>query len=233
MEADMTNTKTGQKQLLNLVFSRVIVAIPVIFGILFIPAGTLNYWEAWVYLAVLFLPMGFVLSYLLKNSPDLLERRMKLREEKGPQKLIVSASAFVILLAFILPGFDQRYGWSQVPAWLVIAADGCVLLGYALIIWVFRTNRFASRVIEVAENQQVISSGPYALVRHPMYVGTILMYALSPLALGSYWAVLPGLLIIPTLVARILNEEQSLVKDLAGYGEYMQRVRYRLFPGIW
>ncbi len=229
----MTNTKTGQKQLLNLVFSRVIVAIPVIFGILFIPAGTLNYWEAWVYLAVLFLPMGFVLSYLLKNSPDLLERRMKLREEKGPQKLIVSASAFVILLAFILPGFDQRYGWSQVPAWLVIAADGCVLLGYALIIWVFRTNRFASRVIEVAENQQVISSGPYALVRHPMYVGTILMYALSPLALGSYWAVLPGLLIIPTLVARILNEEQSLVKDLAGYGEYMQRVRYRLFPGIW
>jgi len=229
----MTNTKAGQKQLLNLVFSRVIIAIPVIFGILFIPAGTLNYWEAWVYLAVLFLPMGFVLSYLLKNSPDLLERRMKLREEKGPQKLIVSASAFVIVLAFILPGFDQRYGWSQVPAWLVIAADGCVLLGYALIIWVFRTNRFASRVIEVAENQPVISSGPYALVRHPMYVGTILMYALSPLALGSYWAVLPGLLIIPTLVARILNEEQSLVDDLMGYREYMQRVRYRLFPGIW
>lgn len=229
----MTTLNTDRKYLLKMVFSRVGIAIPVIIAILFLPAGTLNYWEAWVYLVVLFTPMIFTLRYLLKNSPELLERRMKFREERGAQKWIVSLSAIVIILAFILPGFDRRFEWSQVPTWLVLAADGCVLLGYMLIIWVFRTNRYASRVIEVAEKQQVISSGPYALVRHPMYVGTILMYALSPLALGSYWAVLPGLLIIPTLVARILNEEQSLVDDLAGYREYMQRVRYRLFPGIW
>lgn len=229
----MTQSQLASGNLKRLVYSRIIIFIPAMIAILFLPAGTLAYWEAWVLMGILLIPMFFVMRYLMANSPELLERRMNFKEERRPQRLIVSLSSPIILLAFILPGFDHRFGWSNVPLWLVIMADLCVLAGYLLIILVFKTNRYASRVVEVTEQQQVISNGPYALVRHPMYVGVILLYSAAPLALGSYWALLPGLLIIPAIIARTINEEQTLHKELKGYTEYTRRVRYRLIPGLW
>jgi protein-S-isoprenylcysteine O-methyltransferase Ste14 len=177
--------------------------------------------------------MLLVLIYLLKNDPGLLERRMKMREREAEQKLIVKLSYFHFLLAFLLPGFDKRFGWSNVPAGAVVIADILVLLGYGTFFLVLRENRYASRIIEVEQGQKVISSGPYAMVRHPMYLGLLLLYIFSPLALGSYWAMIPAILIIPIIVARIRNEESVLARDLGGYQEYMQKIRYRLIPGIW
>ena len=158
---------------------------------------------------------------------------MRTREREPEQQRIIALSAPILLLAFLIPGFDHRFGWSNVPVWGVLAADFIVLLGYGLFFLVLRENRYASRVIEVEQEQQVIRSGPYARVRHPMYLGILVFYLASPLALGSYWAMLPALLNIPILVARIRNEESVLVRDLKGYQDYMQQTRYRLIPGIW
>ena len=212
---------------------RLVVGIPTIFAVLFIPAGTLAYWEAWLYLAVILIPFAFVVVYLFRHSPELLARRMHTREKETTQSRVIWLSLFYFLLIFILPGLDHRFGWSDVPMWLVLAADGIVLAGYGIIVLVFRENRYASRVVEVAQGQQVIDTGPYAVVRHPMYVGTLLMYFLTPLALGSYWALLPATLILPLLIVRIRNEETVLTRDLVGYAAYMQRTRYRLVPYIW
>jgi protein-S-isoprenylcysteine O-methyltransferase Ste14 len=215
------------------VYTRALLAGPALWAILFIPAGTLAYWEAWLYLAILLIPMFFVFRYLLKHDPQLLERRMQMREREVAQRRIISLSYLYFLVAFTLPGFDRRWGWSDVPPLVVIAADLVVMLGYSVFVLVLRENQYAARTIQVEQGQRVISSGPYALVRHPMYLGVTLMYLASPLALGSYWALLPALLIVPILVARIINEEKVLERDLAGYREYTQITKYRLLPGVW
>lgn len=223
----------NESSLSRMVVSRYVMALVAIAAIIFLPAWTLRYWQGWLYMAILFLPMLFVMYYLLHNDPELLERRMRMRERESEQKKIIGLSMIPFLLAYILPGFDVRLGWSNVPAWVSILAAALVLAGYAFVFFVFRENRYASRVIEVEKEQAVISSGPYGLVRHPMYLGMSLLYVFSPLVLGSYWAMIPAALIIPVLVARILNEEKVLARDLKGYPEYMQKVRYRLFPGVW
>jgi protein-S-isoprenylcysteine O-methyltransferase Ste14 len=220
-------------QLIKTVFSRIAMAIAVFCLMFFLPAGTWNYWEAWVYMAILILPMFFVLAYLLKNDPALLERRMRLKEERREQNIILRISLIFFLLAYILPGFDKRFGWSHLPVWAVILADLLIFLGYLIIFRVFQVNSYASRVIEIAEGQKVIDTDVYGIVRHPMYVGAILIYALSPLALGSAWSLIPGLVIIPIIAARILDEEKALEKDLPGYVEYKQKVKYRLIPFVW
>lgn len=229
----MNNSQSSQGELIKMVFVRFLGAILVLSAMFFLPAGTLAYWEAWGYLAILFIPMLFVLFYLLKNDPGLLARRMKTREREAEQKLIIKLSFIPFLLAFLLPGFDKRFGWSNVPVGMVVMADILVLLGYGIVFLVFRENRYASRVVEVEQEQTVISSGPYAMIRHPMYLGSLLLYILSPLALGSYWAMIPAILIIPVIIARIRNEESVLARDLSGYQEYMQKTRYRLIPGMW
>lgn len=223
----------NRTHLLGQVAVRLLAGIPVLLLLLFLPAGTWNYWQAWVYLAVLFTPMLFALVYMLKVAPDLLERRMRAREKESAQQGVIAVSLVYFLVVFMLPGLDQRFGWSHVPAAVVIAADVGILLGYGIVLLVFRENRFASRVVEVEQEQSVISSGPYSVVRHPMYVGMLLLYIFSPLALGSYWAVLPALLMIPILAARIYNEESVLQRSLPGYTAYMQQVKYRLLPGVW
>ena len=223
-------TRSGLKRT---VYTRALLAVPALWAILFVPAGTLVYWEAWLYLAILLIPMFFVFRYLLKHDPQLLERRMQMREREVAQRRIITLSYLYFLVAFTLPGFDRRWGWSDVPPLVVIAADLLVMLGYAMFVLVLRENQYAARTIQVEQGQRVISSGPYALVRHPMYLGVTLMYLASPLALGSYWALLPALLIVPILVARIINEEKVLERDLAGYREYKQITRYRLLPGVW
>ena len=223
----------SREQLLKVVAGRIIMIIPMLMLFFFLPAGTWNYWQAWVYMGVLITPMFFAMIYLIKKDPELLERRMRLKEKRSEQRLIVKVSLVFFLLAFILPGFDKRFSWSDVPIGLVIASDICILIGYLIIFRVMQINTFASRVIEVANEQKVIDTDLYSIVRHPMYVGAILLYVASPLALGSYWAVLPAIVIIPIIVVRIKDEEAALDKDLAGYLEYKQRTKYRLIPFIW
>lgn len=212
---------------------RLVIGIPIIGALFFLPAGTLDYWQAWVWLATLFIPMGISLIYLVKMDPALLERRTRTDEMRPEQRRIIMASVVYLLITFLLPGFDVRSGWSNVPAWLSLAADGVVLGSYILYVLVPKTNTFASRVVEVEQGQQVITSGPYLLVRHPMYLAMIMMMTATPLALGSYWAMLPSIGFILLLAARAKNEEELLLVELKGYREYTQKIRYRLFPGIW
>ncbi|MGQ9627488.1 MAG: methyltransferase family protein [Anaerolineae bacterium] len=216
-----------------MVIGRLLAAVPILGAMFFLPAGTLLYWEAWVYMGVLFIPMSVFAAYLLRYNPTLLERRLKMREKEPQQRRIIAVSMVVLLAAFLLPGFDKRFGWSSVPIWLVIAADAVVLLGYLLFALTLRENEYASRTVEVEQQQRVITTGPYSLVRHPLYLATVLMFGFSPLALGSYWALIPVVLFPVVLLARILNEEKMLLRDLNGYADYCKVVRYRLIPGIW
>jgi protein-S-isoprenylcysteine O-methyltransferase Ste14 len=202
-------------------------------AMLFLPAGTFHYWQAWVYLAILTIPMVLVMTYLIRKDPELLERRMRMREKEAKQRTIIKLSYLFFLVAFLIPGFDKRFGWSSAPLELVIIADAMVLTGYMVFVLVLRENRYASRIIEVEQKQKVITTGPYAVVRHPMYSGALLMYGFSPLALGSYWGMIPNALLILLIVARMRNEENVLKQELEGYVEYTQKVKYRLVPGIW
>ena len=222
-----------RNQLIKTVLSRLLMALPMFMLFFFLPAGTWNYWQAWVYLAILFIPMFFAMFYLLKNNPELLERRMRMKEERSGQKKVVGISLVFLLLTFLLPGFDKRFGWSIVPIEVVVAAQICVLAGYLIVFRVMQINSFASRVIEVAPEQRVIDTDLYAIVRHPMYMGAMVLYVMSPLALGSYWSVIPALGMIPILVARIKDEELMLEKELPGYLEYKKKTKCRLIPYVW
>lgn len=229
----MTTSSVPKMNMLTLSLTKVLPGIIVLAAIIFLPAWTLKYWQAWVYLAVLFIPMGFVLFYMVRNDPETLERRLRMKEKVNKQKSIISFTIPLFLLAYILPGFDVRLGWSKVPVIVSLIAATLVLLGYGIIFLVTRENRFASRVIEVAQEQKVIDTGPYAIVRHPMYSGMILFILMTPLALGSWWAMLTSIVIIPLIAARSLNEEKVLAVELPGYAEYLQKVKFRLLPGIW
>jgi protein-S-isoprenylcysteine O-methyltransferase Ste14 len=227
------NTTIPSPNLLKAAALRIGLGIPLVALIIILPAGKWDYWQGWMYLATIFIPMFFVLAYFIKNDPALLDRRLRMREKESAQRKIIALSYLYFLVAFILPGLDVRFGWSNVPGWVSILADVIVLGGYMIFVWVMTVNSYLSRTVEVDADQKVVSSGPYAIVRHPMYFGVSLLYMASPVALGSYWAIIPALVIIPLLVARIRNEEEVLLRDLPGYAEYRQKVRYRLVLGIW
>lgn len=210
-----------------------VVAFLFIGALFFLPAGTLNYWQAWLYLGVLFFPMMVIVAYLIMRSPDLLARRMQFKEKDPTQKRVVEWSGVFLLLVFGLPGFDIRFGWSNVPAVISLVAEVCVIIGYGWIVWVFLTNRYAGRTIGVEAGQEVITTGPYAWVRHQMYLGDILMYVFSPIALGSYWAVLPAFAMVGVFILRLRNEEALLLRELPGYRAYTEQVPYRLVPNVW
>lgn len=229
----MNNNQLPQKKLIKNILTRIVLFIALMLVIFFLSAGTIDYWEAWIYLAVIVVFMFPFLIYFIKNDPNLLERRMRTKEKETEQKLIVKLLFLCVLFTFMLPGFDKRFEWSNVSIEVVIVSDIIVLLGYVMIFLAMKKNGYASRIIEVDEGQKVISSGPYAMVRHPMYLGELLMLLFAPLALGSYWAIVPALFIIPILVARIRNEEKVLERELKGYREYTQKIRFRLIPGIW
>lgn len=212
---------------------RLVVGFPIIGLLFFWPAGTFDYWQAWLWLVILFLPLMGMFAYLIKRDPALLERRVRTGETRPEQKRIIAISSIYLIFIFALPGLDKRFGWSSVPTWIVLLADALVLAAFLLNFLVIRVNSYASRVVEVQEGQQVITTGPYALVRHPMYTSIILIMLATPIALGSWWGVLPNIPFIFLLAARAKNEEELLVNELAGYREYMQKTRYRLFPGIW
>jgi len=211
-----------------------ILLMTIFLGLLiFLPAGTFDFWQVYVYFAVLYIPMFFVLFYFLKTDPRFLERRAKLKEKESQQMYIIVISSVIFFSGFLIPGFDHRFGWSGVPVFIVIIADFVVLLGYLFIFFVFKQNSYASRIIEVSEGQQVISTGLYRIVRHPMYLGVLIMYMPTPVALGSYWALIPFAFLPVFLVFRILNEEKVLSEKLPGYKEYCLKTRFRLIPYIW
>jgi len=210
-----------------------LAALAVVGLVLFLPAGTLDYWQAWAYMIVMFVPALFVIIYFLIKDTEFMERRLRTKEKEPAQKLVQIAGGAIFIIGFLLPGLDRRFGWSSVPPELSILADVIVFLGYMLVFWVFRVNSYASRTVQVEKGQKVISTGPYSVIRHPMYLGVLAMYLATPIALGSYWAVFPFLLIIPLFAFRIGNEEEVLRRGLAGYKEYCRKVKYRLVPGIW
>lgn len=212
-------------------FGLAAVLIPLI---LFAMAGTLNYWQGWLYWLVLVIPMLVALSYLLKADPELLERRMKFHEKEREQQIIVRLGSAVCVAGFMAIAIDLRLqGLNQVPVFIAIAADVGVFLGYGLVLWVFKENTYASRTVEVVEGQKVITTGAYSIVRHPMYLGSIIIILLTPVALGSWWAVPVFSLYIPVLIWRIFNEERVLLRDLPGYREYCMKIPYRLVPYVW
>ncbi len=229
----MNSAQLSPRQLLKPVAIRWLGFLAGLMILLFVPAWTFDYWQAWVYLGVIFIPFTCAVIFLLITDPALIERRMHTQESQPQQKWVVLLTVIWFLMIFVFPGLDHRFGWSRVAAGIVLGTDGLVFVGYLLIFLVLRENSYASRVVEVEQGQKVISSGPYAIVRHPMYVGTLVMFLLTPLALGSRWGLIVALPLIPAITARIANEEKVLAAELPDYPGYMQKVRYRLLPGVW
>lgn len=215
------------------VITRLFLVFPGLGLAFFLPAGTFRYWQAWVYLAMMFILMSLMTAHLLRHDPGLLERRMRTREKEAVQRKIIKFGDVFFVIAFLLPGFDRRWGWSSVPPAVVLAADVISLLGYGLFALVIRENPFAGHTVEVEQKQKVITTGPYAVVRHPMYSAVLLLYGSAPLALGSWWALIPMSIVLIVIPVRAIHEEGLLLKELKGYGEYIQRTKYRLIPGIW
>ena len=229
MEQNSTKTKMIRKQIII----RGILAFLVLCLAFFLPARTLKYWEAWGYIAIIFICATGTITYFLKHDPDLLQRRMRTREKVREQKLLIKLGWLLFLPIFLVPGFDYYYGWSDIQVPVIIVGDFFVLAGYLIVIRVFRENSYTSRIVEVDPGQKVISTGPYSIVRHPMYSGILLMYGFTPLALGSYWALAGSGILIVIIILRILSEEKFLSGNLEGYKEYMTKTRYRLVPRIW
>ncbi len=217
-------------------FGGLAILFLVMASLLFAAAGTLHYWQGWIFLAVYFAASIAITLYLIKGDPALLARRMRggpFAEKEPVQKFIMSVVSLGFIALLVLPGIDRRLAWSHVPPVAAIAGDLLVLLGWAGIFFVFRENSFTSSMIELAADQRVISTGPYALVRHPMYAAALVMLLGIPIALGSWWGVLIVIALVPALIWRLIDEERFLAGNLRGYTEYQDRVRYRLLPGIW
>ena len=202
-------------------------------ALLFLPAGSLAFFNAWLFIGLLFVPMLILGIVLLVKSPDLLKKRLNAKEKQNAQKGVVAISALLFLAGFIVAGLDFRFGWSHMPAWAVAVASAILLISYALYCEVMRENAYLSRTIEVQNGQKVVDTGLYGIVRHPMYAVTIWLFLAIPVLLGSLYALLCFLPYIPVIVVRILNEEKLLSTELDGYEEYKKRVKYRLLPLIW
>ena len=202
-------------------------------ALLFLPAGTWDYWQAWLLIGILFVPMFVAGLVLMKKNPDLLRKRLNAKEEQAEQKTVIALSGLMFLAAFLLAGLNRRFGWCVLPSWASWAAAGVFLLAYALYAEVLRENAYLSRTIEVQEGQKVVDTGLYGVVRHPMYAVTLFLFLSMPLVLACPYSFAVMLVYIPIIVKRIRNEEAVLEKGLEGYAEYKQRVKYRLVPGIW
>jgi len=222
-----------KNKLIRLTLLRFGSGIAGIWLILFSAAGTIKYWNAWIFLVAAAVPMTLEFIYLMKNDPELLEKRMKTKETEKSLKKLVKLSLVFMVIAFIIPGIDYRFQWSYVPLWLIIVGIILFETGYFLFSLVMKQNSYASRVIEIQENQKLIDYGLYAIIRHPMYLSSIMIDISIPFILGSFYALIPMIFCCIEIIPRILNEEDVLKKDLQGYEEYMKRVRYRIIPFIW
>jgi len=205
-------------------------------ALLFIPAGARAWWQAWTFLSVYFTASLALTLYLVKEDPALLQRRMRggpTAEKEPVQKIIMSIASLGFVGLLVVPALDHRFGWSRMPPYVALAGDVLVGAGWLAIFFVFRENSFTSAIIELAPDQKVVSSGPYAMVRHPMYSGALVMLLGIPIALGSWWGVLIVAAFLPALIWRLVEEERFLAKNLAGYAAYQSRVKYRLLPWAW
>ena|ERR1700674_2384854 len=213
------------------------MALTVVKGLLlFLPAGTMQYWQAWVYLTIFTAASALTSLYLIRKDPALLMRRMRggpTAEKETTQKIIMRFASAGFIALLVVPALDHRFGWSVVPLAVVIAGDILVAIGFYFIFLVYKENTFSSATIEVAENQKVISTGPYALVRHPMYAGALLYLVGTRLALGSYWGLLAVGFMMSFLIWRLVEEEKFPAKNLPGYMEYRKQVQHRLVPYVW
>jgi len=205
-------------------------------ALVFGPAGTIAYWRGWLYFAVVIGASAYTTLDLIRRDPALLERRLRggpTAEREPAQRVIMAIASVSFIGSLVVPALGWRFGWSVVPAWLSLTGDLLVATGFAGILRVYRENTYTAATVQVAEGQSVISTGPYAVVRHPMYAFALLYLAGTPLALGSYVGFLPILVFVPVLVWRLVDEERLLARDLRGYDAYLQQVRYRLVPRVW
>ena len=201
--------------------------------LLFLPAGTFAYWQGWLLMGILFIPMFIAGLFMLIKSPDLLRRRLDVKEEQSEQKTVILLSGLMFLAVFVVAGLNVRFGWMVLPAWVSWAAAGLFLFAYALYAEVLRENVWLSRTVKVQENQKVIDTGLYGIVRHPMYMVTLFLFLSMPLVLGSPFSFVISLAYLPIIAGRIRNEEVVLESGLEGYREYKNRVRYKVIPFVW
>jgi protein-S-isoprenylcysteine O-methyltransferase Ste14 len=217
-------------------FGSLLALFLVMAALLFLSAGTIRYWQAWLYFTVFFGASLLITLYLAKNDPALLKRRLSggpWAEKVRAQRIIMVFTSIGFIALIVVPALDFRFGWSSVPLSFVAAGTILVAIGYTIIFFVYKENTYGSATIEVAHDQKVIATGPYSVVRHPMYAGALLYLVGTPLALGSWWGLVPFVATLPFLIWRIFDEEAFLARNLPGYAEYRDQVRFRLVPGVW
>ena len=202
-------------------------------GMLFLPAGSFSYMHAWLFLGLLFIPMLLLDVVLFIKAPALLEKRLDVKEKESTQRGVVAVSALLFVTGFTVAGLDYRFGLSRVPLWVTVTASAILLISYGLYAEVMRENAYLSRTVEVQQDQRIVDTGLYGIVRHPMYAVTVWLFLSIPLVLGSWWALLCFLPYVGVIAVRIKNEESVLEAGLAGYTEYKKRVKYRLLPFVW
>jgi protein-S-isoprenylcysteine O-methyltransferase Ste14 len=224
------------KDLNRRAFGGLLKMMVILSALIFLPAWTVHYWQGWISLLVFFVCAAGITLDLMKHDPALLERRMTAgagAEKEKSQKIIQALTSIIFLVLFVISALDHRFAWSSVPVFVVVGGDALIVLGFVVVFLVFKVNTFTSGIIEVAGDQKVISTGPYGLVRHPMYVGALILLIGIPMSLGSWWGEMVILPTIVMLVLRLLDEEGFLVRSLPGYEEYLRRVKYRLAPFVW
>ncbi|MBO6104983.1 MAG: isoprenylcysteine carboxylmethyltransferase family protein [Methanobrevibacter sp.] len=221
------------KKLFFQALSKFLIGLVIICMLLFIPAGTLDYPNGWLFIALLFIPMFFAGIIMLFKSPDLLRKRLNAKESEDEQKTVILISGIMFLLAFILAGLNFRFGWFKLPTVVIIIASVIFLLAYIMYAEVLRENEYLSRTVEVSENQKVVDTGLYGLVRHPMYTSTIFLFLSMPLVLDSIFSFIVMLVYPIIIIFRIRNEEKVLENELIGYKEYKEKVKYKLIPYLW
>ncbi len=220
-------------RLLLSALTKYLVGVAMVGALVMLPAGSVGYWQGWLFMAVLFIPIFIAGVVMLVRSPELLEKRLSVKERASEQSLVVKLSGLLFVAVFVIAGFNWRYGWCMLPDWIVWSAVVIFLAGYMLYAEVLRENVYLSRTIEVQAGQKVIDTGLYAVVRHPMYTATILLFLAMPLVLSSPLSFALMLLYIPLIIKRIKHEEALLERELEGYSDYMRRVKYRLIPYIY
>lgn len=213
--------------------TKFVIGLLLIGLLLFLPAGTFDFWQAWLFIGVLFVPMFIAGIVLMIRQPELLRKRLDAKEQQQEQKWVVALSGLMFIAVFVVAGLNRRFGWYMLPDWAVYIATAIFLVAYAMYAEVMRENVWLSRTVEVQENQQVVSTGLYGIVRHPMYAATLLLFLSMPLVLASPWSFVIMLIYIPIIALRIRNKEQVLERELKGYTEYKHRVRYKVIPFIW
>ena len=227
---------TDQSKLRRRGRRQTILFLPILVLMLFAPAGSLRFWQGWLFAFVFMASTITIGLYFSKHDPKLIERRIKAgpsAEKEPAQKIIIFLVMVAFVLLLIVPGLDYRWHWSDVPTWLVLVANGAIVLSFVIFFVVLKQNSYAASTVTVEPGQPVVSTGVYGVVRHPMYAGALLLTGAIPLALGSYWGLLVALAALPALIWRLLDEERVLARDLPGYVDYCRRVRYRLIPFVW